>query len=161
MQMVEEFRSVGEHRFIDEPPLVNEGFIPYLAWLERGERGELQDERLVPWSAFWAVGQRAGELVGVSSLRHKLSPWMAEYGGHIGYRVRPALRGKGLGTQILALTLQRAAARGISRALIVCEPENVGSIKVILKNGGIFEREVQLQGSVRRRYWVRTSDSDA
>lgn len=159
MATVEAFRAVGEHHFVDEPILVEQGFSAYVAWLERGERGELKSDGFVAWSAFWAVEQSAGELVGISSLRHELSPWMAEYGGHIGYRIRPACRRSGVGTQVLSMTLRRAAKRGIAHVLLICESENVASIGVIRNNGGVFEREVALEGRARRRYWVPASDA--
>lgn len=159
MAFVEEFRSAGEHHFVDEPVLVEQGFSAYVGWLERGERGELIADGLVAWSAFWAVEQSTGEVVGISSLRLELSPWMAEYGGHIGYRVRPTFRLKGFATELLSLTLGQAAKNGMARALLVCEPENVASIGVILNNGGVFEREVSFEGHARRRYWVPANDA--
>jgi predicted acetyltransferase len=154
LAMADEFRAAGEAHFIDEPVLVEDGFAAYLDWLERGRRGEL--EGFAPWQALWAVDAADGRLVGVASLRHPLTLWMAEYGGHVGYRVRPADRRRGLGTRILALALERAAGLGIDPALVVCEPGNAGSIGVLRANGAVHERDVEVDGRVRGRWLVPT-----
>lgn len=153
--MVREFVDADEQAYIREDVLINEGFAAYVAWLARGERGEL--EGLVPWSAYWAVDADTGALVGISSLRHELSPWLAQFGGHIGYRVRPSMRRGGLGAVLLRLTLDRARARGIERALVVCTPENLGSQGVLRRHGAVFDGEVLAEGHRLWRYWVSTA----
>lgn len=135
--MVREFVEAGERDYVFEDVLFNQGFAEYVHWLVQGERGELPG--LAPWSAYWAVETESAELVGLSSLRHTLSPWLAEFGGHIGYRVRPSARRRGLGSALLSLTLQRADGRGITQALVVCTPESVGSQGVLRRNGAVFD----------------------
>lgn len=154
MAMVDEFMEVGEREYVYEDVLFGEGFAQYVDWLSRGERGEL--DGLSPWSAYWAVDSSSGSLVGISSLRHRLSPWMSQFGGHIGYRVRPSMRRMGIGTNLLQLTLLQASARGIARALVVCTPDNLGSQGVLRKNGAVFEAEVSTEGHRLLRYWVST-----
>ncbi|MEK8034078.1 GNAT family N-acetyltransferase [Ideonella sp. DXS29W] len=154
MAMIEEFIGAGEREYVYEQPLFEWGFPAYLDWLIRGEQGEL--DGLVPWSAFWALDASSGALVGMSSLRHRLSPWMAQFGGHIGYRIRPTLRRRGLGAELLRLTLARAGARGIANALVVCTPDNLGSQGVLRRNGAQFDGEVSTQGHSLNRYWVST-----
>ena len=153
MAMVDEFRAAGEHRFVDEDVLMQHGFAAYLDWLARGARGELAG--MAPWQALWAVDE-GGRLLGVASLRHPLTPWMTEFGGHVGYRVRPAERRRGIGTRVLALALARAAALGVSEAIVVCEPDNAGSIGVLRANGAVFDREVVADGLRLNRYRVPT-----
>lgn len=153
---IEEFRAVGEAHFVDEDILVSHGFKAYVSWLEFGRIGQL--EGFSPWSAYWAFDRHNSNLMGICSVRHSLSPWMAEYGGHIGYRVRPTMRRQGLGTEILALALHKASMFGINPALIVCEPTNLDSIGVIQNNGGIFERQVSVDGVLRNRYWISIVD---
>lgn len=153
MAMVDEFRAAGEHRFVNEDVLVQHGFAAYLDWLARGARGEL--DGLAPWQALWAVDED-GRLLGVASLRHPLTPWMTEFGGHIGYRVRPTERRRGIGTRVLALALARAAALGVAEAIVVCEPDNAGSIGVLHANGAVLDREVIADGLLLNRYCVPT-----
>ena len=151
--MADEFRAAGEQRFVDEEVLLRHGFAAYLAWLERGARGEL--EGFAPWQALWARDDR-GHLVGLASLRHPLTPWMTEFGGHLGYRVRPSERRRGLGTQVLALALERAAGLGVAEAIVVCEPDNAGSIGALRRNRAVFDREVVADGMRLNRYRVPT-----
>ena len=84
---------------------------------------------------------------------------MAEYGGHIGYRVRPSERRKGYGTKILRLALDKIKEYEFDRILIVCEPHNLGSIGVIEKNGGTFERQVAIEKILLSRYWIDTEEA--
>src|SRR5688572_26835859 len=56
----------------------------------------------VPATTFWALDD-AGEVVGMLRLRHHLNDALLRAGGHIGYYVRPAARGKGYATEMLRL----------------------------------------------------------
>ena len=47
---------------------------------------------------WWVDGD---EYLGRLSIRHRLTPWLEEYGGHIGYVVRPSARGRGEATAML------------------------------------------------------------
>jgi predicted acetyltransferase len=155
MEMADEFRMAEEAHYLDEDILA-QGLGKYLEWLRNGDAGENLPPNLVPWTAFWAVNDK--RLVGFSSLRHWLSPWMTEFCGHIGYRVRPSARRFGFGTLILRLTLSKAFEHGINPALIVCTPENTASVTVIKKNGGIYDRDTEREDGVRlHRFWVSTS----
>jgi predicted acetyltransferase len=78
-------------------------------------------------------------------------------GGHIGYTVRPSDRRKGYGSTLCRLMLEEAWSRlGLRRVLITCDTDNVGSARIIQKNGGVFESEVRSDHSGKRvsRYWV-------
>jgi predicted acetyltransferase len=92
-------------------------------------------------------------VVGRISLRHSLTPWLLEVGGHIGYAVRPSARRRGYATAALALMCGVAAEHGIHPALVTCDEDNVGSRKVIEANGGILE-DVR---NAKMRFWVPTT----
>ncbi len=62
----------------------------------------------VPVTTFWLLDD-SGVVAGVSRFRHHLNAELLHHGGHIGYYIRPAYRGKGHGKTILALTLQERA----------------------------------------------------
>jgi predicted acetyltransferase len=99
-----------------------------------------------------------GELVGRTSIRHTIDhPFLNEYGGHIGYAVRPQFRRRGYATAILRLSLARAHELGIEQALVTCDDDNARSAATIENCGGVFERMVTFEGVPRRRYWVPTS----
>jgi predicted acetyltransferase len=123
--------------------------------LQEFSEGRGLPEGFVPHSTYWLV--KAGkQIVGVSNLRHRLTPRLEREGGHIGYGVRPSERQKGYGTLLLAKTLEMAKAKGLSRVLITCGKENVGSVQVILRNGGVFDSEqfIPEREEVVQRYWI-------
>jgi predicted acetyltransferase len=148
--MAREYLQAGEERY-DE---VVDGFDAFLARVRRYAAGVDLPEGHVPGFTYWAV---AGEtLVGAIRLRTRLSPHLQIYGGNIGYDVRPALRGRGCGTRMLALCLERARAHGLARVLVTCDDDNPGSARVIEKNGGVLE-DTRFHEPVRklvRRYWI-------
>ena len=102
----------------------------------------------------WMVDDTAdgAEVVGRISLRHALTPWLLEVGGHIGYAVRPSARRRGHATRALALMLPVAAARGLDPVLVTCDEDNVASRKVIEANGGVLE-DVR---NTKMRFWIPT-----
>lgn len=123
------------------------------------ERGDALPPGYVPSSAYWLVRTApdgATEVMGLSALRHRLTPALEDVGGHIGYGIRPTARRQGYGTRILALTLDRARARGLDRALITCDTTNVASARVIERNGGILASSgLSPQTNTHvSRYWI-------
>ncbi|MEY3855926.1 MAG: hypothetical protein RJA45_396, partial [Actinomycetota bacterium] len=46
---------------------------------------------------------------------------------------------------------------GIHRVLITCNDDNIGSMKVIEKHGGVLENKVDENGRLLRRYWIDNS----
>lgn len=102
----------------------------------------------------WMVEDHPEEtVVGRISLRHTLTPWLREVGGHIGYAVRPSARRRGYATAALGLMLGFAARQGVDPALLTCDDDNVGSRKVIEANGGQLD-DVH---NGKMRFWVPTS----
>src|SRR5678809_905032 len=80
MAMVEEFRANGENRFDSDYGLNKNDFPAYVRFLEDGARG-IVPEGLVQWSAFWLMSHNNQSVIGVSSLRHRLSPFLEYQGG--------------------------------------------------------------------------------
>ncbi|WP_188903765.1 GNAT family N-acetyltransferase [Deinococcus aerophilus] len=105
-------------------------------------------------SEYWLVD---GETyLGRADLRHALTPRLREYGGHVGYEVRPSARRRGHGTALLRLTLERARELGLREVLVTCDTDNLGSRGIIEANGGVLEGEFQVEGHPHplRRYWI-------
>lgn len=108
----------------------------------------------VPSSAFWALSE-VGELVGEIEIRHWLTPALEDFGGHIGFAVRPGQRRKGYATRMLTMVLEKARDMGLKRVLITCDPKNAGSVRAIQKNGGKLTTEsVARNGRLTSRYWI-------
>ena len=124
--------------------------------LEQAARGEGLPEGIVPHSTYWLVldGTR---VVGVSNLRHELTPFLRHEGGHIGYGVRPSARRKGYATVMLRGTLEYARRLGLERVLVTCAADNLPSQWTILRNGGVLEADdvVAHDGEVMHRYWIQ------
>ncbi|PIT86814.1 MAG: GNAT family N-acetyltransferase [Candidatus Magasanikbacteria bacterium CG10_big_fil_rev_8_21_14_0_10_43_6] len=115
----------------------------------------------VPDTLFWLVD--GGEFIGRVSLRHTLNEHLKEYGGHIGYYIRPTKRGMGYGTKALELTLVEAKKLGLKKVLVTCDEDNVGSRKVIEKNGGVLQDIVHTPQNTRdvglMRWWIDLTET--
>lgn len=150
--MAEEYQATGDDRY----KLALEDLDAYFRSLVKYAKGVNLPVGHVPSSTFWLVSG-GGRIVGRSSLRHHLTTELAHEGGHIGYDIRPSERRKGYGTLILKLTLQRAREKGLRRVFITCDADNVGSAKVIGKNGGELRgQEVSRRtGKLISQYWIK------
>ena len=101
------------------------------------------------------------KLIGVIHIRIRLTENLLRYGGHIGYAINPAYFKMGYGTELLRLGLEKAKELGIgAEILITCDDDNIGSCKIIEKNGGILENKIpnedQGEKFLTRRYWIKS-----
>lgn len=125
-------------------------FDHYLANLEVKEG--TQD--LVPDSTFFCLDEEEDIFVGAVNIRHYLNERLLLNGGHIGDGVLPSQRCKGIATKIIGLALEECRRLGMKQVLMVCDKENIGSAKSILRNGGVLENEIEVDGIVEQRYWI-------
>lgn len=109
---------------------------------------------LVSDSTFFCLDEERDIFLGAVNIRHYLNDKLLLNGGHIGDGVRPSERRKGIATAMIGLALEECRKLGISRVLMVCDKENVGSARSILNNGGVLENEVVVDGGVEQRYWI-------
>ena len=114
-------------------------FTLYVETVQSWENGM---EGFVPCTYLVAVVR--DQIVGRVSIRHELNDFLREYGGHVGYGVIPSERGKGYATEILRQALDICAEMKLRKIMISCDVDNLASKKVIEKNGGVFERETEL-----------------
>jgi len=112
----------------------------YLKRLDKFRKGKVP-EGFVPSSAFWLVDGR--QYLGSGDVRHYLNDNLRRLGGNIGYAIRPGGWRQGLGTIQLALLLDEAGRLGVQTPIITCFEHNIGSIKIIEKNGGVLINTVQ------------------
>jgi len=101
-----------------------------------------------------------GKLVGVFSLKFELTDFLYNFGGHIGYAVRPSEQNKGYATMILHHGLTVAVRFGFDSVLCVCDSDNIKSERVIQKNGGVFENELYCpdEDVYVKRYWIKVPE---
>ena len=156
MQFREEFLMVGETSINGSRGLHN--YDKYADWLWLVKECEKPDNKLlgVQTSTYFAIREMDNKIVGCIELRHSLNESLATIGGHIGYSVRPSERRKGYATKMLALVLEEARKIGLEKALLTCDVDNVASVKVIVKNGGVLEREMPFDwdGEKYYKYWI-------
>lgn len=109
---------------------------------------------LVPDSTFFCLDEDRDIIVGAVNIRHYLNDALLLNGGHIGDGIRPSERRKGYATRMIRLALDECRKLGIQRVLMVCNKENIASAKTILKNGGVLENEIDVDGVIEQRYWI-------
>ena len=105
-------------------------------------------------SNFFALDEERDIFVGAINIRHYLNERLLLLGGHIGDGVRPSERRKGYATEIIRLGLEECRKLGIDRVLMICNKNNIGSMKSILNNGGVLENEIEVDGEIECRFWI-------
>lgn len=127
----------------------------FLQECKHGEDEQMISAHMVPQSVCWLMDD-SGRMVGIVRVRHRLNERLIQYGGHIGYYVRPSERGKGYGIEALRLGLGQLRELGESRALLTVNPSNIASIRVVLSNGGVQDGQGidSVSGEVVNRYWI-------
>jgi len=104
---------------------------------------------------YFLIRKSDKKIIGGINIRHSLNDFLRNFGGHIGYGIRPSERKKGFGTIILQLGLVKAKEVGLSKILISCLKSNEGSRKIIEKNGGeFFEESIYVNGLPFLKYWI-------
>ncbi|MCL2703300.1 MAG: GNAT family N-acetyltransferase [Defluviitaleaceae bacterium] len=161
LEACREFKELGLLSYSLNDPDDYEKWAPDLfRGFEDNRLGRNLKEGYVPATTLWLVDEDKKEFLGEGSIRHELTPALMCFGGHIGYAIRAGAWNKGYGTMQLSLLLREAASLGIESALVTCNDSNIGSWRVIEKNGGEYLDTVDnnIGGKMirTRRYWVKT-----
>lgn len=107
-------------------------------------------------NTYLAIRHSDNKIIGIIDFRHHIDhPILSLWGGHIGYSVRPSERRKGYATQMLRQNLVNCKQHGLEKVLVCCDFDNIASKKTISANGGIFEKEVMVDGGKIERYWIQ------
>lgn len=130
----------------------HDDFENYCKMLEKRAHRETPDR--VPATIYFTLDLDRNIVVGAVDIRHYLNENLLQHGGHIGDGVRPSERRKGYATAQIRLALEKCRELEIDRVLMTCEKWNIGSAKSIIKNGGILENEVNVEGKIFQRYWI-------
>ncbi|NEU26948.1 GNAT family N-acetyltransferase [Paenibacillus polymyxa] len=126
-----------------------------LTFLKHQKNGIGLSEGWVKSSTYWLVGAD-DQVVGAVNIRHDLNEHLLNAGGHIGYGIRPSARGNRYAVTMLDQALGIAKELGISRALVVCDSDNISSKRTILRNGGIADKDyIEEDGNRVNRFWIK------
>lgn len=107
-----------------------------LTILDNYETGKDIPEGMPRTYTYWCVDN--DNFIGEIQLRPFLTEDEAKKWGHISYAVRYSRWNQGFGTKILQESIIKAYELNVKEVYVACRENNIGSIKVIEKNGGKF-----------------------
>lgn len=133
----------------------SKSFEKYVSIIPKFSTDNFFEREYVPMTLLFAFNE-LGDLVGRSSIRHYLNSSLEVVGGHIGYGVVPRFRRRGYSKLILqsSLTYIRENLSDLSKVLVTCSEDNIGSIRTIESCKGILENTILVDGIKKRRYWI-------
>ena len=129
-------------------------FSAYLSKVDDFSKGNKLPEGFVQSSTLWLILN--DEIVGVTNLRHRLNASIERCGGHIGLSIKPSERGKNVGRELMAMSIDFLSNKlGVKTIHIHCHKNNVISTNTIKSCGGILHSEVEDNGHAIERYIVQ------
>lgn len=125
------------------------------------EKSYAEQTNRVPGTTYFTIRESDNEIVGIVNFRHYLNEYLKNFGGHIGYGIRPTERRKGLAKIQLYLTLLEAQKIGLDKVMVDCTDTNIASEKTIKSLGGIFDKKVYEENRkvTLKNYWINVNDS--
>lgn len=139
--------------------------LTYEEWLDDvikcQEKNYAESKKLVPATTYFTIRESDNKIVGMINFRHYLNDYLKNFGGHIGYGIRPTERRKGYAKIQLYLVLLEAQKMGIDKVMVDCVDTNEGSEKTIKALGGIFDKEVYEENRkvTLHNYWINVEES--
>ena len=108
-----------------------------------------------PARTFLLIRESDNKIVGSINIRWNLNEKMLQFGGHIGYGIRPTERRKGYNKINLYLGILEARRLGLEKVMLDCDVNNLGSDRTLKALGGKLERtEVDpSDGVLTNVYW--------
>ena len=103
-----------------------EDFDSQLELIENDKTRENTEQR-VQADTFILVRNNDNKVLGCINVRYFLNNFLLNYGGNIGYSVRPTERRKGYNLYQLKKVLEICKEKGLDRVLITCDKDNIAS----------------------------------
>ena len=115
----------------------------YEGWLEKLEQDYVRevDEEHVPTRTYFFVRESDKRIIGMVNIRLALNEKLRNYGGNIGYCIRPTERRKGYNKINLYLALKVCDLYKIDEVLLDADLNNPASWKTMEALGGIRIKE--------------------
>ena len=95
----------------------------------------------VPSFTYFYVNDGGDRMVGMVNIRLSLQGFWQMEGGHVGFSIRPAERGKHHATNLLREALGLCKLLGLDEAVLSCARSNAACARGIQNCGGILEAE--------------------
>src|ERR1022692_4357968 len=152
LEFIDEMQKLGEKIWQRSIPTPGESTKMFVSRLIKAEL--ISEAGFFPETTYWATIHE--KVVVRIALRHTLNETLSEFGGHIGYEVRPSFRSKGIAKEMLRKVLLTSKAREIGNLLLTCSPDNIASNKTILANGGNLFKTAFVEKIQRNTnyYWI-------
>lgn len=114
-----------------------------------------------PGKTFLLIRENDNKIVGSINVRWNLTEEMKQFGGNIGYGIRPTERRKGYNKINLYLGMIEAQKLGLDKVMLDCDVANVGSAKTMQALGGRLERtEIDTyDGILTSVYWFDVDET--
>lgn len=126
-------------------------------WLKYNQEMETIEAPTLSKALQYGLFDENDRLLGLLQIRLELKGYLLEFGGHIGYCVRPSEKQKGYAKLMLQKALRICKDLGLDKVLITCLETNMGSSKTIEACGGVYEKtifdDVNYQANMKR-YWI-------
>lgn len=113
-----------------------------------------------PGKTFLLIRENDNKIIGTINIRWNLTEEMKQFGGNIGYGIRPTERRRGYNKVNLYLGLIESQKLGLDKVMLDCDVNNLGSAKTIQALGGVLERtEVDpYDGVLTSVYWINVDE---
>lgn len=110
---------------------------------------------------FLLIRKEDNKIVGTINVRWNLNDEMLNFGGHIGFGIRPTERRKGYSKINLYLGMLEAEKVGLEKVMIDCSVNNIGSDKTLKALGGKLEKTIvdPNDGELTNIYWFDVSET--
>ena len=161
IQLKEQALDYREEHFKNGEKVINgselldqiENYEEWLSSVTLNTAPKTVNENWVVTDTFFALRKSDNMIIGVIDLRHTLNDYLKDF-GNCGYSVRPSERKKGYATEMLHQLIKVAKKIGMKELQISVEKTNIGSIKVIEKNGGVYERSFTYENELADIYKI-------
>ena len=155
-QYKQEFFENGQETINGSAQLHN---MEYIEWLKNIQNNRCAQTVRADWviaDTFFAVRESDNQIIGMIDIRHSLdNEFLTQFGGHIGYSVRPSQRRKGYAADMLRQALDYARSIPLSKVMLGCFSDNIASINTIRKCGGVLTKtSTYLDNRSINIYWI-------